>query len=181
MHERSKRTRRAITGQCLFACDNKGPLDASFGWKIPNPNWSCYDLVAMIRYHLQQSTVRWEGVHVKGHQDDKNNFSDLTRISQANVIADQAAKRHLRTSQGSEDEYRRTKGEPCSLTCQGRRIAGDVEAKLRHLMQDAQAIKWWKERLQIQPQQYNKINWTVYKEYRTRTPTWLNIWSVIRC
>ena len=28
------------------------------------------------------------------------------------------------------------------------------------------------------PQQYNKINWMVYTEFRNRTPTWLNIWSV---
>ena len=57
--KRSRMTNRPITGKCIFACDNKGALDASFGWKIPNPNCSCYDLVAMIRYHLEQSTVRW--------------------------------------------------------------------------------------------------------------------------
>ena len=30
----------------------------------------------------------------------------------------------------------------------------------------------------IQSQQYNKINWMVYTEFRDRTPKWLNIWSV---
>ena len=68
--KRSRKKNRPIDGKCVFACDNKGALDASFGWKLPNPNWSCYDLVAMIRYHLKKSTVRWERLHVKGHQDD---------------------------------------------------------------------------------------------------------------
>ena len=77
VNERSRRMKRVITGKCLFACDNKGALDTSFGWKLPNPNWSCYDLVAIIRYHLRQSTVRWEGVYVKGHQDDKKNLAIL--------------------------------------------------------------------------------------------------------
>ena len=70
------------------------------------------------------------------------------------------------------------KGEPWSLTCQGKRIAGAVETKLRYLMQDSQAHKWWRNRFLLLPQTFHKINWKVYTEYRERTPKWLHIWSV---
>jgi hypothetical protein len=73
-------------GKCIMGCDNKGALSASFGWKTPNPNWVCFDLVGMIRYHLRLSPIQWEPIHIKGHQDDGKNFKDLSLESQANVI-----------------------------------------------------------------------------------------------
>ena len=66
-------------GKCIMGCDNKGALAASFGWKTPNPNWVCFDIVSMIRYHLRDSTIQWAGKHIKGHQDDADQFEQLQR------------------------------------------------------------------------------------------------------
>jgi hypothetical protein len=80
-------------GKCIMGCDNMGALSASFGWRTPNPNWICFDLVGMIRYHnIRSSPIQWESKHIKGHQDDEKIFNDLTDESQANVIADKKAK-----------------------------------------------------------------------------------------
>ena len=45
-------------GKVVFGCDSKGALAASFGWKTPNPNWVCFDLVSMIRCHLRESNLK---------------------------------------------------------------------------------------------------------------------------
>ena len=84
--------RERTEGTCTLACDNKGALSASFGWKTPNPNWKCFDIVSMIRSQLRASTIVWKHRHVKGHQDDEETFRDLDAQSQANIIADEKAK-----------------------------------------------------------------------------------------
>ena len=57
--------------------DNKGAIAAAFGWKRPNPRWSCYDMVSMIRYHIKNLLIKWKCKHVKGHQDSKVKFEEL--------------------------------------------------------------------------------------------------------
>ena len=54
----NKMCREAQTeGTCTLACDIKGALAASFGWKTPNPNWKSFDIVSMIRYQLRNSAI----------------------------------------------------------------------------------------------------------------------------
>ena len=62
---------------CEIGLDNKGAIAAAFGWKRPNPRWSCYDIVSMIRYNIKHSPIKWASRHVKGHQDDAKRFGEL--------------------------------------------------------------------------------------------------------
>ena len=123
------------SGKCVFGCDNKGALAASFGWKTPNPNWVCFDLVSMIRYHLRSSNIKWEGKHIKGHQDDREKFEQLSTESQANVIADKSAKQELRR-RSIALESNQKKGQPWKAVCKGQVITGNAEARLRYTMQE---------------------------------------------
>ena len=119
-----------VTVECEFLCDNICALEASFGWKPPTPNWTHFDLVSMIRYHLRRSPIRWTYRHIKGHQDRTTNFQHLTEAAQANIIADSETKRQL----SKEDIPIHSKlrvGEPWTLTCHGEDIRGQVEAQLR--------------------------------------------------
>ena len=86
------------SGKCVFGCDNKGALDASFGWKTPNHNWKCFDLVSDIRHQLRISPITWVMKHVKGHQDNDKIFEHLSVEAQAIVIADIKAKEELRSN-----------------------------------------------------------------------------------
>jgi hypothetical protein len=51
-------------GHCTMGCDYKGALSSTFGWRRPSPRWACYDIVSMIRYHMHNSLITWEGHHV---------------------------------------------------------------------------------------------------------------------
>ena len=132
-------------GKCIFGCDNKGALAASFGWKTPNPNWVCFDIVSMIRYHLRSSNIKWEGKHIKGHQDNGIKFSELSVEAQANVIADKKAKEELRRRE-IPIENNNTEGQPWHIKCKGQTITGSAEERLRHTMQVEESKKWWTEK-----------------------------------
>jgi len=89
------RVHNITTGKCEIVLDNKGAIAAAFGWKRPNPRWSCYDIVSIKRYHIKNSPITWASKHIKG-QDDAKKFGELDEEwSQANVLADQLAKEEL--------------------------------------------------------------------------------------
>ena len=134
------------SGTCTFSCDNKGALDASFGWKTPNPNWKCYDLVSAIRHRLRNSPIKWIKKHVKGHQDSGTEYHELSNEAQANVIADKYAKTELNKGitivEGTPN-----KGDIWKLYCCGHDIRGYTEKRLRLIMQETKAREWWEEKL----------------------------------
>ena len=67
------------SGEHVFGCDKKGALDTSFGWKTPNPNWTCFDLlVSEIWHQLRLSPVTWKKKHIRGHQEDNTTFEQLS-------------------------------------------------------------------------------------------------------
>ena len=165
-------------GKCTLGCDNKGALSASFGWKTPNPNWVCFDLVSMIRYHLRDSNIQWVGKHIKGHQDDSKHFEQLSEESQANVIADKEAKSELRKNK-TPTQSNNNEGQPWTVQCQGELITGNVETRLRHNMQATKSKEWWVKKLRIEDYaEDDTILWDVYEGYRNLTPQWRNTWSV---
>ena len=164
-------------GKVVFGCDSKGALAASFGWKTPNPNWVCFDLVSMIRYHLRSSNIQWEGKHIKGHQDDRKKFEHLSIESQANVIADKCAKEELRR-RSIALECNQKKGQPWKAVCRGQVITGNAEDRLRYTMQEQESKTWWTKKLLDQDWDTDKIQWDVYVGYRKATPRWRNTWAI---
>jgi hypothetical protein len=164
-------------GKCIMGCDNKGALAASFGWKTPNPNWVCFDIVSMIRYHIRDSPIHWKGQHIKGHQDDSDQFEKLTEEAQANVIADKEAKAELGKGK-IPIQNKNNKGQPWIVQCQGQLITGNVEARLRYVMQEEKAKEWWVKKLKIVEAVQNNISWDVNEGFRNLTPQWRNTWSV---
>ena len=123
-----------IHGQCTLGCDNIGALQASFGWNNPTPDWACYDILSLIRDAIKESPIKWKPLHIKGHQDDKVKFGELSIAAQANVIADHEAKREMNTSTNPTETYSTT-GNPWPLQCNGKRIRGQVDKRLREEMQ----------------------------------------------
>ena len=165
------------SGACVFGCDNKGALDASFGWKTPNPNWACFDLVSERRHQLRLSPITWAMQHVKGHQDSDKTYDQLSVEAQANVIVDKKAKEELSTEKAPNDQDPLS-GDMWHLTCAGQRITGDTENRLRHSMQETDSKLWWCNKLHVPAEYYQQVSWPVYNGYRKNTPRWIHTWSV---
>ena len=60
--------------------------------KLSHPN---YDLLMAIRYALSRSKITWYAEHVRGNQDDKQPYEELTREEQLNCKMDKTAKQAL--------------------------------------------------------------------------------------
>ena len=154
--------------------DNKGAIAAAFGWKRPNPRWSCYDIVSMIRYHIKNSPIKWTCKHVKGHQDSKMKFEDLDEWGQANVIADQLAKEELRRNrpilQGPLLE-----GQAWQLSCGDIQIAGDSERQIRNALHEQTMHQRWKTQFGLDEIE-EEFNWDAFKRNCVSKPDWQKVW-----
>ena len=163
-------------GKCTMTCDNKGALEASFGWKSPNPNWKSYDIVSMIREQLKLSSINWEKEHVKGHQDDDNEFDNLPAEVQANIIADTRAKEEMDKKKIPHISLE-APGQPPLLMCRGEPIAGDCESRLRYLIHERDAREWWNQRMRVSDV-VDLLDMEVLDMYRKTTPRWRKTWSI---
>jgi hypothetical protein len=48
-----------------------------------------------MHYEINQSTIQWTGMHIKGHQDKSTRYQLLDRTSQLNILVNHMAKQHL--------------------------------------------------------------------------------------
>ena len=113
-------------GKCTIGVDNKGALASTFRWKRSKPRWVSYNIVGMIRYHLEKSPIIWEGRHVKGHQDDKVNKEDLDEWTLGNIEVDIEAREELGKFK-TTDATRMTEGASWRLAMNDMPIAGNIK------------------------------------------------------
>ena len=126
---------------------------------------------------MRASPIKWEKLHIKGHQDNHREFKTLTRNAQANVISDKLAKAELNRN-NTPNETSQGDGHMWKLSCHGHRISGDTENRLRYHMQEIDIRNWWTIKLRVPSTSLDRIDWGVYEAYRLKTPKWLNTWSV---
>ena len=161
-------------GECTMYCDNKGALCAAFGWKQPNPRWSSYDLVCLIRYHLAQSPIKWRGQHIKGHQDSKVPYEDLDIIAQGNVDADHYAA--VEMDRERDIDTRIIIGSPWALEHEGKKVSGDIEKRIRYLVHEKKMKEYWRNKFGLTEEQQNTISWDSFLKTNQLNDEWVQIW-----
>ena len=137
-------------GKVKIACDNEtavGTFDYDF---IPHTKHSSFDLVSATYSILRECPFEWEGVHVKGHQDQKRAYHSLSRLSKLNVQMDKLAKAYWQylVTNFQEDSIPVPVSHP--IYKEGWQLwAGDVKIvepstnKLYSLIQDPITRSWW--------------------------------------
>ena len=163
-------------GLCTHYCDNKGALSASFGWKRPNPRWASYDLVSLIRFHVQISPIQWKGVHVKGHQDDDVPYEDLDNVSQGNIDADNLAEEERLL--GRNIDNRRIPGQPWKLMCDGKEVSGNYERRIRTYLYEDKMKNFWREKFGLTSEQADTIAWKTFQRSNTSCKDWERVWMM---
>ena len=81
---------RSIT----IACDNITSLHIFNPDYFPNTNQANFNLLSACWTLLQESSIQWYPVHVKGHQDDHARVHSLSRLAKLNVAMDSLAKQY---------------------------------------------------------------------------------------
>ena len=85
-------------------------------------------------------------------------YEELSTAAQANVIADHAAKQEMKSLRKPIERYD-TIGTPWPLQCNGKRIGGEVEKRLREEMQIHHTRCWWRNKLDLGMEE--DISWDV--------------------
>lgn len=154
---------KGVQGEVTMVCDNKGALNAAFGWRQINPRWQCYDLLCMIRYHLSISPLRWIKKHVKGHQDRKIKYEDLDVIAQANVDVDKLAKIELRRNIHIQ-ENGILLGQSWKLYSKNQRtwITGNIEREIRAICYEQEMRSIWERK--CNDMTISEKEWTNFKK-----------------
>jgi hypothetical protein len=161
-------------GKCKMYCDNKGALSASFGWKTPNPRWSCYDIVSLIRLQLAISPIKWEGIHIKGHQDDHTAYDDLDYIAQGNVDADRYAEAEMEIFRAISPH--KIDGTPWTIKHQGKIIAGNTEKRIRKAIHESKMQEVWRKKFGLTREQAISTSWKAFKRNNRTMDEWKSVW-----
>ena len=128
-----------ITVQCSFhiLADSTGAISAieQVRDKIPTRKYPDHaDIVSTIA-DAEQILSKSVCQHVKSHQDDKKDFSDLPFAAQVNVLCDRMATRHMNVHRGgawsSRQNYSETRNQPVILSFQRQRIPSHYIERLR--------------------------------------------------
>jgi hypothetical protein len=130
---------RDVTAQCSFhiLSDSTGAISTieRSRDKIPTRQYPDHaDIVSTIldAEHIISKSVCQ---HVKSHQDDKQDFSDLPFSAQVNVICDRMASRQMEVHPcgewSSQPNYSATRNQPVILSYGGQRIPSHYISRLR--------------------------------------------------
>ena len=165
------------SGHCTFYCDNKGALQAAFGWKTPNSRWTCYDLVCLIRYQVANSPLKWKWKHIYGHQDNSTSYEHLSPQAQANVDADKAAAAEL--SLGLEPTSDPLPGQPWQLfdPTSNEYITGQFERLIRIRVFDQPMKAYWTRKFDLGEDSITPTRWATFKRHNKRLPKHVAIWQ----
>jgi hypothetical protein len=146
-------------GAIELACNGLSAINMAFSHvailliKIQN-----YDLIAAIRYAWANSPVGWKVRQVKGHQDDTQDFSQLDRWSQLNIIADKMAKDHLAFAAQQQRHYT-TANKPWSLWIEGKKLTKNLFSTLYDWVHSPIAQTYWQSKHRCEAAHIQDINW----------------------
>ena len=155
-------------GTCRLYCDNKGAISATFGHKRPTPRWASYDLIRQIKQAIMTSPIKWQGIHVLGHQDKDLEFKLLDLVAQGNVLVDHMANQHLLQNERRADE-------PTKLTwipyIGEQTVSGNTEKTIINAIYRPRMILYWSSVFVIPNSMQTLCNWDLYfRSIRTQNP-----------
>ena len=142
---------RISNGSIEVGCDGMEAVKAASRFQFePNVKISHFDMVSTLHQLINDSPLTWSFRHIKGHQDERNNFHELTEWEQMNVIVDSRAKSLLWTiieSGYRVSEHLPIKGAVGSLKVNHRNvnttIYSNVQRSIKNLLQHLRAADYW--------------------------------------
>jgi hypothetical protein len=85
-------TRGAVTAKC----DGEGTINCvKYFHPITKNSRKHFDLILALKTAIEVSPIKWQFLHLKGHQDRYISYSQLNRWAQLNVLADTMAKNEV--------------------------------------------------------------------------------------
>lgn len=164
---------------CEIFCDNMGVV--THGIKHTQSlreNQVHTDLLTMFKRSIATSPLDIRYTHIQGHQDDKQDFSELTIPQQLNVLADYAAKTSLQEHSLRGITHRPLYPlEPVRIFVQGTKITSSIKSVIYRTWGEAVAKELFQRRRIVSTFHFPHIAWNVLGRAMNRYPppfcTWV--------
>ena len=189
-------TFNVTSGGITIGCDGLGAIEVisktrDTKYTIKN-NRKHFDLLATIKQltkYIPNITINF--THVKGHQDDENEYHELDRLSQLNVLADEIAGDMMKaqTSLGLP-RLNWLPCDPCPIYIVNRegdqvRICSHLLNTLRDEVTKKKIRNYWSHKHKYDPRQEKLIDWELFARSRNMISktkaTWGSKWLTDFC
>ena len=155
--------------QVTFYADNKSLIDRQqqhLNYQVPYPNMTLgpeYDLLEEIFSIHSTYKIKAQFQHVKGHQDERKKFENLSIPAQLNVKADNLASRFYREGQLSSPIIHMTPSHKAHLILHGKSITNDYNNQLLRAHTEPSYFKHLQQKFQWDLPTLLSIDWTALK------------------
>ena len=148
-------------GQVSCACDGEQAITQAFA----NPQYyhaqtvnSDFDLLSAIHTLLQDSPVKWQHRHVKGHQVE-DETSTLDRWAILNNEMDGTAKAVWAFHQDEQPQNIEIEGEYWPLYLSSGKVTGNIDAEIRDYIHGEDLVQRWITKERIPDDAGRLVNW----------------------
>jgi hypothetical protein len=162
---------------CIY-CDNMGVV--THGNKVHNAHPESQphlDLILLIQRNIIQSRLQVRYVHVYGHLDNNQEFSQLSLPQQLNIMADDMAKQCLlhhinnKISWGSTYPH-----EPACIWVEGVKVTSSIKNTLYRSWGSRVAKKLFQRRCIVDIHSFDRIAWDHVDRAMSRYPQMFAVW-----
>ena len=164
-----------------MACDNRSIVNQEKEFIHEQHKWTPsstmqpnYDLSVQINEAIKQLPVKYEIEWVKGHQDDRTSFGNLSRLAQLNVIADHLATqerwRIWNLSPNKKINGPTLPASKATLYRRGSPITGHEKRYLKRSWTAKQLRKYLVQRFGHNKDQTKQMHWRAYRTARKAVP-----------
>ena len=130
---------------------------------ILNIEEPCYDLISAIKKLWTYSPILWKVQHVRGHQEEEKQISELSRLELLNIEMDKEAKVFLNRARQCPRHYV-IHAEPWSLWLGDKKVVRDLSESVYEYVHAPEARAYWMEKKSISQETFDSINWEAVQQ-----------------
>jgi hypothetical protein len=159
-----------ISTNITIHCDCQKGLDKAFNLSsTPNLNDASHDFLQAIQYEIKNTSIGWQGSHIKGHQDVQFSFEQLDRISQLNIQVDRMAKEFVKTAIILPRHFDVTTP-AWKIKLHNFTIIANIDQTLYELVHTAPSRDYWIKKNRISESAFDSINWSRLRQALANMP-----------
>ena len=168
-------------GTVTAKCDGEGTIKI-LQWMhgIIKNSRKHFDIILALQQAIESSPVRWQFIHLKGHQDKYVSFSQLDRWAQLNVMADTMAKQEITRILNNGERQ----GDSLPIPYNSCRIywnnqgetpiplSSHLSDSLTELIQTGKIKIYWEKKKQLGPEASRNTDWIALQKSAKHYPRW---------
>lgn len=171
----------SLTGSLDIYSDCKTAL-----WKLETipptmiPAWFRHaDILKIILIHCKLETLATKFIHVPVHQDEDEDFDDLSRPSQLNCLMDAKAKQCIIDwdRAGRPNIRRKLPLEPLTIHVSNDKVTSNSEDLVRFWVHRAVARAYFLKKQILYPREFDSIDWFLVQAALNSVPRLFQIWA----